>query len=91
MGNIVPKFKNIFCNDALTSVPHCGTNGEQMSTERLTAEVKTRVPRKVKKRLEALAAERHLGVSDIAREAFRSFLERNQPSAQSADEKAVTA
>lgn len=50
-----------------------------MGTERLDAEIKTRVPSAVKARFENIAADRHLDVADIAREAFREFLARQIP------------
>lgn len=50
-----------------------------MSTERLKEQVKVRVPRDVKRGLELIAANRHLEMSDIAREAFRQFLAKNDP------------
>jgi hypothetical protein len=56
-----------------------GNNGEQMSTERLEAEIKTRVPPAVKRAFEELARNRHLDVADVAREAFREFLAKNPP------------
>lgn len=53
-----------------------------MSKERLEAEIKTRVARGVKARFEALAAERHLDMADVVREALREFLARNPVKAQ---------
>jgi hypothetical protein len=54
-----------------------GNNGEQMSTERLEADIKTRVAPGVKRAFEELARTRHLDVADIAREAFREYLEKH--------------
>jgi predicted transcriptional regulator len=45
-----------------------------MGTERLDAEMKIRVTPAVKQALVSIASERHLDVSDIAREAFREYL-----------------
>jgi predicted transcriptional regulator len=53
-------------------------SGEQMSTEKLTAEIKTRVPKEVKKAFEKIAADRHLDVADIAREAYREYLKKQE-------------
>ncbi len=49
-----------------------------MSTESLNEDVKTRIPKRMKTSLEAVAKERHLKVSDIVREALREKLERSQ-------------
>ena len=45
-----------------------------MGTECYDAEIKTRVTARQKKQFERLAAERHLDVSDIVREAMREYL-----------------
>lgn len=45
-----------------------------MSAEKLTADIKTRVPTGVKLAFEQIAEGRHLDVADIAREAFREYL-----------------
>ena len=46
-----------------------------MGTERLNADIKTRLPRELKEVLERIAARRHLDLSDICREAFREYIE----------------
>lgn len=61
-----------------------------MSAERLNAELKTRVPKRYKRELEAIAIERHLTVADVARQALREFLVKHSPEAP-ANEKAVAA
>lgn len=53
-----------------------GNNGAQMATETLDAHLKTRVPAAVKAAFEKIAEDRHLDVSDIAREALREYLEK---------------
>ena len=45
--------------------------------KKLNAEVKTRVPRRYKIRIEAIATLRYLTVSDILREAIREKLDRD--------------
>ncbi len=55
-----------------------------MGTEVLEKEVKVRVPKEIKRALSKLADERHLDLSDIAREAFRDFLAKNQPEKRAA-------
>lgn len=52
-------------------------NGEQMSTERLNADVRTRVSPTVKAEFERIAEDRHLDVADIVREALREYLARH--------------
>lgn len=47
-----------------------------MMTEKLECHIKTRVPEPIKSALETVAVERHLDLSDIAREAFREYLEK---------------
>jgi predicted transcriptional regulator len=47
-----------------------------MSTQKLTSDIKVRVPTSVRKAFEEVAKSRHLELSDIAREAFREFLAR---------------
>jgi len=44
-----------------------------MSTEKLTDDVKTRVPKDTKRKLEAIAKGRHLKLADIVREALREY------------------
>lgn len=46
-----------------------------MSHETLNYQVKTRVPKKIRVRLEEIAAARHLDLSDIVREALRIYLD----------------
>lgn len=41
---------------------------------KFSEEIKTRVPKLVKRKLKAVADARHLDLSDIAREAYREFL-----------------
>lgn len=50
--------------------------GEQMSTVRFPAEVKTRVSDETRQQLEALANHRQLSVSDIVREALREYADK---------------
>jgi len=45
-----------------------------MSTEKLEADIKTRVQPSMKRQLESIAASRHLDVADIVREALREFV-----------------
>lgn len=45
-----------------------------MSTERLEAEIKTRVQPDIKKAFEDIADARHLNTADIVREALREYL-----------------
>lgn len=47
--------------------------------EVLDAAVKTRVPKELKTALELIAANRHLEVADIVREAFREYVAKNDP------------
>lgn len=54
-----------------------GNSGEQMSTETLDEEIKTRVKPSVKKALAHLAEQRSLKLADISREAFREYLEKH--------------
>jgi len=46
-----------------------------MSYETLNASVRTRVPKKIRTRLEEIAIARHLDLSDIIREALRVYLD----------------
>jgi len=63
-----------------------------MSTEPLSANIKTRVPSEVRQAFEKIARDRHLDVADIAREAFREYLAKNQvPSQRQLEEKEVAA
>lgn len=62
-----------------------------MSTQKLEAEIKTRVPKPVKRAFEQLAKERHLDVADIAREAYREYLEKHSVPANKDEQKAVAA
>jgi predicted transcriptional regulator len=48
-----------------------------MSNEPLRKTVKVRIQRRVQRELKRIADERHLAVSDIAREAFREYLSRS--------------
>ncbi len=57
-------------------VTHCG----EMKNEVLDAELKTRVPKQHKKKLNEIAISRHLKVSDILREAIREKIEQKAAS-----------
>jgi predicted transcriptional regulator len=57
-------------------VEHCG----EMRNDVLDTELKTRVPKQVKKKLREIAVSRHLKVSDILREAFREKIDRETKS-----------
>ena len=46
-----------------------------MKHELMTEQVKTRVPKATRKRLEKIAGARHLDLSDIVREALRTYLD----------------
>lgn len=48
-----------------------------MGTERYDTSVKTNVSTTVKKALQNIADARHLDLSDVTRDAFREYLERN--------------
>jgi len=77
MGNNVPKVKNSAEKICIDEWGTMGNNGEQMSTEKLDADIKTRVEPRVKRAFEQLARDRHLDVADVAREAFREYLEKH--------------
>lgn len=65
-------------NRLLTFVPHCPMMFPVMARETFDAEIKTRVPSTVKDHLQAIADDRHLDMADIAREAFREYIARQQ-------------
>ena len=48
-----------------------------MSKERLTEDIKIRVPPAVKATIARVADGRHLAISDIVREALREYVDRN--------------
>lgn len=58
------------CSQVLTLVPHYST----FLRVKLNSEVKTRVTKKTLQGLEVIAQQRELTVSDIVREALRSYL-----------------
>lgn len=45
-----------------------------MSNEKLTHTVRSRIPRKMRRQLQRVADARHLELSDIVREALRTYL-----------------
>lgn len=51
-------------------------------SERLNAEIKTRVPGRVRRQLQQLANDRHLDLSDLAREALREYIASRTVSAE---------
>ena len=62
--------RNEMCSQVLTLVPHSST----FLRVKLNSEVKTRVTKKTLQGLEVIAQERELSVSDIVREALRTYL-----------------